>query len=389
MFNKIKGAKLAKRIRKTLFYSRVRQYLPMAEPKYVDDRNEINDAEIVRIDWPTNIEKPKFGIVQDDIYPRWTKYCRFLENNSFDYDLYNIHAHDWIESAGKYDIIVGFSPCAFWLLQEMREKYHFLETHLGKTTYPSSGHANLYEDKCLESYIAKAYGVPFVTTYVSHDKADALDLVEDLTYPVVSKIVPASGSLGVELVRTREQGRRIVEQAFSRNGRKTHLNCFRQKNYVYFQDYVPNDGYDIRAITVGKWAFGYYRKVLAGDFRASGMNQLESRELPKEALKIARDVNKIIKSPVLAVDMLHGLDGKYRIIEFSPIVEVIDIPEQLSLNGVPGAYVFDGDESFCFETKRYWVHELALREFLLNDYLPKMLSRPAVRASIVPPHLRF
>jgi glutathione synthase/RimK-type ligase-like ATP-grasp enzyme len=383
MLNKIKHAKLAKRIRKTPFYSRVRQYLPMPEPKYVDDHNEIDDAEIVRIDWPTNIKKPKIGIVQDEgIYPRWTKYCRFFENNSFDYDLYNIHAHDWIERAGGYDIIVGFFSCAFWHLQEMREKYHFLETYLGKTTYPSSGHANLYEDKCLESYIAKVYSVPFVTTYVSYDKANALSLVENLTYPVVSKIVPASGSIGVELVRTREQGRRVVEQAFSRNGRRTHLNCFRQKNYVYFQDYVPNDGYDIRAITVGKWAFGYYRRVLEGDFRASGMNQLESRELPVEALKIARDVNKIIRSPVLAVDMLRGLDGRYRIIEFSPIFEIIDIPEQLSLNGVPGAYIFDGNESFRFVAKRYWVHELALREFLLNSYLPKMLTHGAANKSL-------
>ena len=252
----------------------------------------------------------------------------------------------------------------------MREKYHFLETYLGKTTYPSSGHAHLYEDKCLESYIAKAKGIPFVTTYVSHDKADALILVENLTYPVVSKIVPGSGSVGVELVRTREESRRIVEQAFSRNGRKTHLNCFRQKNYVYFQEYVPNDGYDIRAIVIGNMVFGYYRKVLKGDFRASGMNLEEKRALPEEVIKIARRVNKLIKSPFLAVDMLHGLDAEYYIIEFSPISQLVDTPDELHVDGVPGVYVFDDDESFHFEKGRYWVSELALREFLLSDYLP-------------------
>src|SRR4030042_3846139 len=263
MLENIKKVKFIKKLQKSTRYSRIRQYLPMDEAKYVDDRKNLNDAEIVKIDWPHNIKKPKIGVVKDlEAYPRWTKYCRFFENNSFEYDLYNIHAQDWIERAEKYDIIIGFFSCSFCDLLEMREKYHFLETYLGKTTYPSSGHAHLYEDKCLESYIAKAKGIPFVTTYVSHDKADALILVENLTYPVVSKIVPGSGSVGVELVRTREESRRIVEQAFSRNGRKTHLNCFRQKNYVYFQEYVPNDGYDIRAIVIGNMVFGYYRKVL-------------------------------------------------------------------------------------------------------------------------------
>jgi glutathione synthase/RimK-type ligase-like ATP-grasp enzyme len=347
----------------------------MREAHYVDDRGSFADAEMVTIDWPGRVKKPHIGIVRDfDEYPRWTRYCRFFEHNSFHYEIYNLHAHDWLEHAEKYDVIVGIPSCESYHLQEMQRKYYVLEAFLGKTCYPNTGHALLYEDKSLEAYISKAFGLPFVNTYISHDKQDAMRLVETLAYPVVSKIVPASGSLGVELVRSRQDARRIVDQAFSRNGRKTHVLHFRQKNFVYFQDYVPSDGYDIRVMVIGNRAFGFYRKAPQGDFRASGMDLVEKRELPADAIKIAWAVNKAVRSPMLVVDMLHGLDGRYYIIEFSPVSGHVETPEQLHVNGLPGAYVFDDDESFHFEEGKYWVQELAVKEFLLNDYLPKVFA---------------
>jgi glutathione synthase/RimK-type ligase-like ATP-grasp enzyme len=370
----LKSLTIFKKIQKSKVYSRLREYFPMAEPRYVDDRNNINDAEVIRIDWPAQIEKPKFGVIRDyGIYPRWTKYCRFLENNSFEYGIYNLHAHDWIEKADNYDIFIGFVSSEFWYLQEMREKYYVLETFLGKTTYPSTGHILLYEDKHLEAHLSRIYKLPFANTYISQDKIDALQMIKDLPYPVVSKIIPSSGSMGVELVHSEEQGRKIVEQVFSPTGRKTHQVSFRQKNYIYFQEYIPNDGYDIRVIIVGNQVFGYYRKVLKGDFRASGMNLIEKRELPEKAMRLAYQVYNVIKSPKLVVDMVRGIDGNFHIIEFSPICQM-EFPEQLHVNGIPGFYIFE-DDAFRFEKGRYWLHELALREFLLKDYLPKTIAK--------------
>jgi glutathione synthase/RimK-type ligase-like ATP-grasp enzyme len=346
----------------------------MPEPKYVDDRDQLNHAEIVRIEWPTHVKKPVFGIVQDnDHYPKWTKFRRFLENNSFDFELFAVHRHDWIEQAQKFDVIVGIPSSVFYHLFEIRNKYEILETYMGKRCYPSPAHARLYEDKCLEAYISKATGIPFAKTYISHNKEDALHLLEHLEYPLVSKIVPSSGSQGVELVHTFHQGRRIVRQVFSRAGRKTHQISYRQKNFVYFQEFIPNSGYDIRVIVVGNWVFGFDRKVPPGDFRASGMHTWEKRELPAEAMRIALKVNQIVKSPVLAVDMLHGLDGTFRIIEFSPLYQM-DSSEELQVNGVSGVYIFEAGGSYHFEKGKYWVAELALKEFLVKDYLLDFLK---------------
>jgi hypothetical protein len=183
--------------------------------------------------------------------------------------------------------------------------------------------------------------------------------------------------VGVELVRDEAHARKIVNQAFSPAGRPTHVLYRNQKNSVYFQQFVPNDGYDVRVMITGNLAFGLYRKVPVGDFRASGMKMIEMRALPEEAVRIAWKANQLIQSPLLVVDMVRGLDGQYTIVEFSPISQM-EKPERLVVDGVPGVYHIDEDGHLHFEPMRVWVYELALREFLLHDYLPTVLPEAEV-----------
>lgn len=91
---------------------------------------------------------------------------------------------------------------------------------------------------------------------ISNDKQDALHLVEKLHYPVVHKIDTGSGSPGVELVKDQNQARMIVQQASSISRWANYSVYYKQKNYVYFQDFIPNDGHAIRVIICGNWAFG-------------------------------------------------------------------------------------------------------------------------------------
>ena len=374
---KIKEVGTVKRLRKSMAFSRLRQRLPMRETEYVDDRGLIDDAETVRIDWPAHIAKPRVGIVRDPgAAPRWTKYRRFLETNGFPCDHYDIRSHDWIEKARAFDVVINMVSNEPSHLEEIQVKYDLLETRLGLRCYPSPDHLFLYENKSLEAYISTACGLPFAKTYVSHSREDALALIETARYPLVSKVDHSSGSMGVELVRTRRKARRLVRQAFSRTGRSVYVPWFRQKNYVYFQEFVPNDGYDIRVILVGDRAFGYFRQVPKGDFRASGMNTVQRRGLPEEAIRVALEVQKYVRSPQLVVDMVHGLDGRYVIIEYS-IICLMDRAEDLQVDGVPGVYVIGDDGDIRFEKGRYWIHELALRRFFLDEYLPRVLEAPA------------
>lgn len=365
----LKGQSVLKKVRKTMLFSRLRQRLPMPEAAPVDDRDRIEDAEFVRLDWPPGVPKPRIGLVRDtERYPHWTKYRRFLETNGFDHEIFDLHAHDWIERARQFDLVVGMVSNRVDHLEEIRVKYHFLERVLGKTCYPSAALSVLYENKCLEAFLAEAWDLPFAKSYISYRREDALAMLAAIGYPFVSKVNQSSGSMGVELVRHPREARRVIRQAFSRRGRPLYVPWLRQKNYVYFQEFVPNDGYDIRVILIGDLAFGYYRRVPRGDFRASGMNKIEWRPLPLEAIRTARRVQELVKSPKLVVDMVHALDGRYVIIEYS-ITCMTDHPTDLIVDGVPGVYVIGRDDTVRFEPGRYWVHELALRQFLTETYL--------------------
>ena len=383
MIKRLKNYRFVKILQKSPAYARLRQQLPGgAECNIIDDRGKFDPGDDIKIDWPDGVRKPRVAVIQDlEPYPRWTKYIHFLENNGFPYGIYDLHAHDWLEQARAYDVFVGLIGCDMALLVEMRKKFFVLENYLGKFCYPSAAHVALYEDKSLEAYLSEVSGIPFARTHISNEKADALDMIQTLRYPVISKFETSSGSVGVEMVRSLKQAEKIVNQAFSPHGRANHSLYRREKDYCYFQDFVPNDGYDIRCIVVDNMVLGYYRKVLEGDFRASGMNIVEKRDLPRDAILTAWRANQVVKSPLLVVDMVHGLDGAYYVIEFSINCQM-ETPEQLHVDGVPGMYIIGEDESIRFQPCRPWVHDLALREFFLKDYLPRVSQSLPVGVSV-------
>lgn len=43
-----------------------------------------------------------------------------------------------------------------------------------------------------------------------------------------------------------------------------------EKGYVYLQEFVPNDGFDMKVVVVGDKCSGLYRPIRSHDFRASG-----------------------------------------------------------------------------------------------------------------------
>ena len=300
----IKNSRIFKKITRTVLYARLRSRLPYNPLLVYDDRQRIsNNVKDVLLDWPLRLDKPMVGIIRDPgESPRWTKYCRFLETNNIPFRFYDIHSLDWLENARDLNVIVGIDSCATYHLEEIRRKYYVLEYHLEKNCYPSFADVVLYEDKILEAYLSEFYDFPFIRTYAFTCMNEAMEAAAQFTYPIISKIVPSSGSVGVEMIHSKKQCLTVIKKAFSRGGRKTHVPYVSQKNYVYFQDYIPNDGYDVRIIVTGNSLFGYYRKTIQGDFRASGMGLYEKRELPVDAMQIARSVNNVLKSPMLVVE---------------------------------------------------------------------------------------
>ena len=92
-----------------------------------------------------------------------------------------------------------------------------------------------------------------------------------------------------------------------------------EKGYVYFQDFIPNNIFDIRIIIVADKAFGIKRMTRKNDFRASGSGMIvyNKNEIDERCVQIAFDVNEKIKSQSIAFDFVFDVNNNPMIVEIS------------------------------------------------------------------------
>ena len=181
-----------------------------------------------------------------------------------------------------------------------------------------------------------------------------MNWINKTTFPKVFKLKGGAGSSNVQLVRNKSQAIKLTKKAFGsgfkiydgfaslkerfrmyKEGKETIIGVLKSfyrffknpiysdvmgviKNEIYFQDFAPNNDFDIRVIVVGDKAFAIKRLVRKNDFRASGSgNILYAKEnfdisLIKSSFKYA----DILKTQSCTFDYVV-LDGESKIVEIS------------------------------------------------------------------------
>lgn len=212
------------------------------------------------------------------------------------------------------------------------------------------------------------HNIRAIQTFISFSKEETIEYLGKCSFPIVSKEATNSGSEGVFLLRNKKQALRFWNQVFGA-GHKVHSSTYhRQKNYVLFQEFIPNDGYDLRITMIGNNYFGYYRQVPQGDFRASGSGLIVQKNIPFDALYFAKSIReKLPYTPYLSVDLLRSKqDGQLYVIEIS-MFNRIRTSQQMLIKGIPGKYSFE-DNEFNFHPCQVWYQDLILVE-ILNSWI--------------------
>ena len=336
----------------------------------------MNSADKVFLNASESGKLPHVGLVKDlnnygsyiQKRSHWPKYERFLINNKIAYSFFDIHASDWFEKAKKFDLIIfrpDNSPSA---IHEAKTKIGFIEMYLNIMCFPGSHEIWAYEDKIRANYLYQCFNIPHIDTFISNSKAESLEYVDKCRFPIVSKISCGSVSRGVRLIDSKKKAKKMIKEIFSQ-GKQTYWPEQRQKNYVYFQDFIPDAYFDLRIIIVNHSITGYYRLTPDHDFRASGSGiwQLHVTELPKKAMDLAVKLKEALKMTVVAVDLIKpkGSD-QYLVIESSVFFDV-DFPSELYINSLAGYYQWkrNGNElSYTFKPGNYWIQELIAHELI-------------------------
>lgn len=257
----------------------------------------------------------------------------------------NLDANDWMDVAARFDAIV-WKPVFMGpaVAAQFQAKIRFLEREMGRIVMPNEATIWHFENKVAQSYLFRREGVPTPHTFASFDPDDALAQLDREQFPLVFKRPYGASSDRVQLVRTRDEARRLVGEIFARQrwsemrqtgwslmaaaregwkGRWLH-HAVRQRllsaepwQCVYWQEFIPGNTGDLRITAIGdQTAFGFWRGNRPNDFRASGSGRLRYEPVPEEAVRFCLELNRRLGFDSMAYDILQK-DGRFLIVEMS------------------------------------------------------------------------
>ena len=291
---------------------------------------------------------------------RWITYCKA---NEIAYKIVDCYQSDIMHQLDDCDALM-------WHINHQNSKDVLFAKQLlysvnaaGKRVFPDYNTAWHFDDKVGQKYLLEAIGAPLVPTWIMYNKKDALVWAEKNSFPKVFKLRGGAGSANVRLAKTKSEAVQLIEKAFGRGFsqydslgnlkeriRKYQLGktdifdvikgfvriiyptkytmvAGRERGYVYFQEFIPENNYDIRVIVIGDKAFAIKRMVRDDDFRASGSGNIryEKENFEDTTIKLSFFLSCKLKSQCVAFDYVYQDKQPYLVeISFGFVKEVYD-----------------------------------------------------------------
>ena len=283
---------------------------------------------------------------------RWIEYC---QNNNIDYKLVNAFDNDIIQQVRDCDAFMWHHHHGQFKDVLAAKRVLFALEQAGVKVFPNYNTGWHFDDKVAQKYLLEAIDAPLVPSYVFYDKEEALTWAKETTYPKVFKLKGGAGASNVELMHSSKEAEKKIKQAFGKgfpqfnkignlnerirkfkSGNGTALGVAKgvgrlfitphysriqapERQYTYFQDFIPNDGFDIRVVVIGGKAIALKRLVRENDFRASGSGNLvfENQNIDKRYIETAFHINSKLSSQSLAIDLIHSKKDEIFVVELS------------------------------------------------------------------------
>lgn len=300
----------------------------------------------------------------------WEEHCDALD---IKYRIVDCYANDITAQVRDVDgLICPFKHTATTDLLFARHIIAAVES-MNKYVFPNIATCWHFDDKIAQKYLLEAVGAPLAPTHVFYEQDEALRWLDGARFPLVRKLRRGAGSYNVGLVHDFEEAKRYCRTMFGQGfspapamfadthrrfrqmsmGPRQFLSRLKsipgyikrtvvgrsdldmERGYALFQDFFPNNPFDIRITVVGDKAWGFTRDVRPNDFRASGSGTInyDMSRIPIECVRIAFDVAVKICSQSTAFDFVLNEEGAPKIVEISYGYEqkaVYDAPGQWS-----------------------------------------------------------
>ncbi|WP_298222759.1 hypothetical protein [Flavobacterium sp.] len=283
---------------------------------------------------------------------RWIDYC---EKNNIPYRLVNCYDDDIVEQlSGCSGLMWHYHQAGFKDIVMAKPLLFALEQS-GLKVFPDFNTAWHFDDKVGQKYLFEALKIDLATTWVFYDKEEAIKWADRSDYPKVFKLRGGAGSQNVKLVRSVSAAHSLINQAFGkgfpaydawgsvkeriRKWRLGKTNAFdvlkgfvrlintpryakvmgNEIDYIYFQEFIPNNDCDIRIIVIDGKAFALKRMVRENDFRASGSGDFryEREAFDPRCVSLSFEYTHKLKAQCVAYDYVFDQDNTPRLVEIS------------------------------------------------------------------------
>lgn len=283
---------------------------------------------------------------------RWIAYCR---KQNIPYKIVNAFDSNIIEQVKDCDVFMWHHHPGLYKDTLVAKKILLSLEHSGVRVFPDFKTGWHFDDKVAQKYLFEALDLPCIPSYVFYDKIEALDWASQTSYPKVFKLKGGAGAANVQLAKNKSQAFKLIKKSFNkgfphfdrvgnlkerfrkfRNGQDTFLGVLKgiarlfikvdlvkwlspEKGYAYFQDFMPNNSFDIRVIVIGARAFAIKRLVRPNDFRASGSGDIiyNPSEISIECIRLAFLINEKVCSQSIAFDFIFDEANNPMIVEIS------------------------------------------------------------------------
>ncbi len=310
----------------------------------------------------------------------WKEY---FEQKGIPYKIVDCYQSDIIDQLDDCDALMWHFHHAVPQDILFAQQLLFAIESAGKIVFPSSSTMWHFNDKIGQKYLLEAIGAPLVPSYVFYSRDEAFKWINECVFPKVFKLRVGASSQNVKLVKTKEEANRLVKRAFGSGfsqytamsrlkesirkyklKKATFLDVVKgvirfiyktdfdklsgkEKGYVYFQDFIPDNSYDIRVIVIDNKAFAIKRLVRNNDFRASGSGMIyyEKDLFDETTLKISFELARKLKTQCIAFDFVYTQNH--------PLV--VEISYGFSVDGYK-------------DCPGYWDNELVWHEGYFNAY---------------------
>jgi hypothetical protein len=281
----------------------------------------------------------------------WIDYCR---ENNIPYKIVDCYSTDVISQLFDCDALMWHfsqnSPKAILFGKQLI----YSIAAAGKISFPDFNTIWHFDDKVGQKYLLEAIEAPIPESWVFYEKEEAISWAKESEFPKVFKLRGGASSQNVKLVTNRNVALKLISQAFGKGfsaydpwgslkeryrryqlGKSDLQDLLegvarfvipppysrirgREKGYIYFQEFIAGNNFDIRIIVIDDKAFGIKRLVRNNDFRASGSgNILYDRDLfDKATLQLAFELAKKLKSQCIAFDFIYR-NGNPLVVEIS------------------------------------------------------------------------